>query len=303
MKNFEWRELSFAYLEAINALSMMPYKFIADRKNNILFPFYDSKNQSNTIESINYEFVKLFTPTFDVDMTASPVLFIFTPEFCSGSNPVPDIVSLLRSHLLYKNHRLFFFHSERENEVFSKKCGFVTKECSYNTNIGNITGFDDYITSLSQNARRNIKKHKTHFQDWGLRFEEVEIEKYYKQMADMYIQCCNKYGDIPEPIEIWDLFRTMSKAHVEWYGIFSQSGLISFCGCFYNNGSAILSMYGRYDKEESLIKDSHAYFYLQYKIIEECIHKKVKAIYNGYGNYEGKKRFGYILEKYYISAE
>lgn len=117
---------------------------------------------------------------------------------------------------------------------------------------------------------------KTHFQDWGLRFEEVEIEKYYKQMADMYIQCCIKYGDIPEPIEIWDLFKTMSKAHVEWYGFFSQSGLISFCGCFYNNGSAILSMYGRYDKEESLIKDSHAYFYLQYKMFEIM---QIKEIY------------------------
>lgn len=282
---------------------MMPYKFIVDRKNDILFPFYDSKNQSNTIEYINYEFVKLFTPIFDIDITVSPVLFIFTPGICSDYNPIPDIVSLLRSHLLYKNYNLFFFHSERENEFFSKRCSFVTKECSYNTNIENITGFDDYTSSLSQNARRNIKRHKAHFQDWGLKFESIEIEKYYNQMADMYIQCCKKYGDIPEPIEIWDLFKTMSKEHIEWYGIFSQSELISFCGCFYNSGSAILSMYGRYDKDESLIKDSHAYFYLQYKIIEECINKKVKAIYNGYGNYEGKKRFGYKLEKYYISAE
>ena len=302
MKNFEWRELSFAYLETISGLSMMPYKFIVDRKTDIIFPFYDSNNQTNIIENINYEFVKLFAPMFNVDLTTTPSLFVFTPPIYSDCNPIPKIVTLIRNHSSYKNHNLFFFHSEREKEIFVKNNIFETKKCSYNTKIENITSIDDYISSLSQNARRNIKRDKLHFQDAGLKFESLEIEKYYKQMAQMYIQCCKKYGDIPEPVEIWDFFKSLDKDQVEWYGIFLQNELISFCGCFYNNDNAILSMYGRLDRDELLIKRSHAYFYLQYKMIEKCINKKVKVIYNGYGNYEGKKRFGYNLEKYYISA-
>ncbi len=291
-----WRETCLAFLEYLNVLKVQPFHIINYESYSILY--IDKLDCYSVMDEYLQSFINIFRIISGIENKQYCLVFLpETDDQTIQRSIINKVVQVLQNRDILLLYRKNSYQELIDNEFDT----YENYKVTYNSrlDIKEFHVFDDYLNNLASKKRRFLKKSMLIFEkNSDMKARKFEISKEKERVLQLYKECCVLHEDTIECDFFLDNLEFALQ--VEWYGIFAKSELVMFSGYWKNENSVIFGMFGKdYDKEQ-LLRDSHAYFVLNLKMIESAILAGYDRIYNGFGEGEMKKSMGYMIDDYFL---